>query len=105
MTLQELLDFIDLEDSRLKKRYGYTDTEKRILGRTVKLNEEIGELCSAILANSGFQRKDKLDYHKRDNLIEEFADVIITTLLIAKVLDVDIEYAISKKISKINKRY
>ena len=106
MELKDILKFIEIEDERLKKYYGgYTDQEKRILTRTVKLTEELGELCNEVLVHSSLQRKQKLDNHDKENLPEEFADVIITALLLAKAMDVDIEKALEKKIEKINKRY
>ena len=106
MELKELLKFVEIEDERLKKYYGdYSDQEKRILARTVKLTEELGELCNEVLAHNSLQRKQKLDNHDKENLLEEFADVIITTLLLAKALNVDIKKALEKKIEKINKRY
>lgn len=106
MEFDDLLKFIEIEDERLKLHYGnYPDQEKRILVRTVKLNEEVGELCEEILAHNSFQRKTKLDSYNKDNLPNEFADVIITTLLVAKAMDVDIEKALEEKIEKINKRY
>jgi len=65
----------------------------------------LGELCDEILAHNSMQRKQKLDNHNKDNLSEEFADVIITTLLLAKAMNVDIEKALERKIEKVNKRY
>ena len=106
MEFKDLLRFIEIEDERLKKYYGsYPDQEKRILARTVKLTEELGELCNEVLAHNSMQRKQKLDNHNKDNLPEEFADVIITTLLLAKAMNVDIEKALERKIEKVNKRY
>jgi NTP pyrophosphatase (non-canonical NTP hydrolase) len=106
MQLKELLEFIDLEDKRLIKYYGgYTDQEKRTLARTVKLSEELGELCEEVLTFNALQRKEKLDNYESENLSEEFADVIITTLLLAKTMNVDIEKGLEKKITKIHKRY
>ena len=106
MELKDLLKFIEIEDERLKKYYGgYPDQEKRILARTVKLTEELGELCNEVLAYNSLQRKQKLDNHNKENLPEEFADVVITTLLLAKAMNVDIEKALEKKTEKINKRY
>jgi NTP pyrophosphatase (non-canonical NTP hydrolase) len=106
MELKDLLKFIEVEDERLKNYYGgYPDQEKRILARTVKLTEELGELCNEVLAHNSLQRKQKLDNHNKENLPEEFADVIITTLLLAKAMNVDIEKALEKKIEKVNKRY
>jgi NTP pyrophosphatase (non-canonical NTP hydrolase) len=106
MQLKDLIKFIKKEDLRLKKYYSsFTDNEKRILARTVKLTEELGELCDEVLSYSSLQRKDKLDKHDPNNLGDEFADVVITTLLLAEVMEVDIEKALKVKIKKINKRY
>ena len=91
---------------RLKEHYFKgVDGDKLILLRTVKLTEELGELCDEVLSHSSFQRKDKLDNHNKDNLPEEFADVLITTFLLAKSMNVDIEKALEKKIKKVNDRY
>ncbi len=101
-----LKKFIDKQDKRLREQYGnYPDEEKRILARTVKLVEEVGELCEEVLAHGALQRKDKLEKHDKDNLLGEFADVLITTLLLAKIMKVDIDKALEQKIKKINKRY
>lgn len=106
MDLKVLLKFIETEDGRLKKYYSVcADQEKRILAQTVKLSEELGELCNAVLAFNSMQRKEKLDKYKAENLSEEFADVLITTLLLAKAMDVDMEKALDEKINKISKRY
>jgi NTP pyrophosphatase (non-canonical NTP hydrolase) len=106
MELKDLKKFIKKEDKRLKERYGnLKDGEKRILARAVKLSEELGELCNEVLMFNSLQRKDKLEKHDVENLYGEFADVIITTLLLAELMDVDIEKALEQKIEKINKRY
>jgi len=106
MTFDELLQWVDLEDKRLRERFGnYPDEEKRILARTVKISEELGELCDEVLSFSAMQRQEKLDKHEGDNLSAEFADVLITTLLLAKTMGVDVRTALEKKIDKINTRY
>ncbi|MFH1325548.1 MAG: MazG nucleotide pyrophosphohydrolase domain-containing protein [archaeon] len=106
MDFEELKKFVEMENKRLREKYGnYGDEEKRILARAVKLSEEIGELCSEILSMNSFQRKEKLDLHNKESLSNEFADVIITTLLLAKSTDVDIEKSLENKIEKINQRY
>lgn len=106
MELKDLLQFINTEDERLKKYYGgSTDQEKRILVRTVKMTEEIGELCDEVLAHNALQRKEKLEAHDSANLSDEFADVVITTSLLAKAMDIDIVKALENKIAKVNKRY
>lgn len=106
MEIKELLKFIDLESERSKKYYSRcSDPEKRILARTVKLTEELGELCNEVLMHCSLQRKEKIDNSQDDNLSDEIADVIITILLLAKSLDVNIEKALENKIGKVNKRY
>ncbi len=107
MELKELLEFIDLENKRLIERFGKNSStqQERILARTVKLTEELGELCNEVLAFNGDQRQEKLDRHGKNNLPNEFADVIITTLLLAKSMNVDVKEALINKIEKINKRY
>ena len=105
MDFKELLKFIDIEDERLKRVFSSEYRDKIVLVRTVKLTEELGELCDEVLAHSFFQSKHKLSLHDKENLPEEFADVILTTLLLAKSMNVDIENALEKKIEKVNNRY
>jgi NTP pyrophosphatase (non-canonical NTP hydrolase) len=102
--MQDLLDWIDEVDQRLRSKYSDEDEEKRAYTRTIKLVEEVGELCNEVLAAHKQQRPDKLLDHDAENLSHEFADVIITTLLLAKQMDVDIEKALESKIKKINSR-
>ncbi|MFH1065163.1 MAG: MazG nucleotide pyrophosphohydrolase domain-containing protein [Nanoarchaeota archaeon] len=105
MELKQLLDFIAMEDDRLKVQYGHPDETKKILARTVKITEELGELSNEILAFHSMQRKEKMDNHTKETLHEEVADVLITTLLLAKTLNMDIEKVLEAKIEKINKRH
>ena len=106
MEMKELLDFVEVESGRLTKYYGSdSDDDKKILLRTVKLNEEMGELCEAVLSYFSSQRKEKLADFDKSDIDDEFADVIITTLLLAKIMNVDLEKALEKKIDKINGRY
>lgn len=77
MELKELLEFIDIEDERLKKTHeNYPDHEKRIMARTIKLSEEVGELCDEVLAFNAMQRKDKQEDYDGKNLPNEIADVL-----------------------------
>ncbi len=104
MDIKKLFDFIEEEDRRLRDHYKGEDGQKRILGRTVKLMEELGELCDDVLSFSSMQRKEKLDRHDKENIAEEFADVIFTALLLAKVMGIDVEKGMEKKMEKIKKR-
>lgn len=82
-----------------------TPEEQEILSRTVKLNEEVGELCNDILAILKLQRKAKLDIFDKRNMYEEFADVIMTTMQLANAAGVDIERAIDDKLKKVEEKY
>lgn len=78
------------------------DIDKETYARAIKLIEEVGELFELILENDNLQRKDKqIDKGK---LSEEFADVIITTMMLAERMQVDVEDALAKKIQKVIER-
>lgn len=102
--MQELLSFIKSEDERLKRHFQYSDHEKRTYARVVKIMEELGELCNEVLSLQKGQRKEKLAIYDSEHLSEEFADVIITTLLLAEHLEIDIENSLKNKIEKIKAR-
>ncbi|MFA5075135.1 MAG: MazG nucleotide pyrophosphohydrolase domain-containing protein [Candidatus Babeliales bacterium] len=104
MELKELIKFIQKEGNRLKSLYNNCDDEKMILAITVKLNEEVGELCQEVLGNLKFLRKEKLEKHTPETLKEEFADVLITSLILVNQMGIDIEKAMEEKIDKINTR-
>ncbi|MEX2007166.1 MAG: MazG nucleotide pyrophosphohydrolase domain-containing protein [Candidatus Levyibacteriota bacterium] len=103
MNLKNLQEKVKLSDKSTRYHL-YTPQEKEILTMTVKLNEEVGELCNDILSILRVQRKAKLEKFDRRNVYEEFADVILTTLQLASAAKVDIERAVEDKIKKIEKR-
>lgn len=106
MNLKNLQDKIKDLNERSKPHYKlYTQTEKEILTKTIKLNEEVGELCNDILSVLKLQRKSKLDKFDKRNFYEEFADVIITAIQLASVAGVDVERALNDKLKKIENRY
>ena len=71
----------------------------------VHYNEEVGELCNEVLAFKGAQRAEKLVNSNQESLEGEFADVMITTLILARTMDVDIEAALKNKLEKICERF
>lgn len=96
-----------ISDISLKIKPGYkiySKTEREILIETVKLNEEVGELCNDILGVLKLQRKAKQRRFDKRNVYEEFADVIITTIVLAQVTGVDLERALNEKLDKIEER-
>ena len=100
------IEMLEMKYYKEKTKYKlYTQQEKEILTKTVKLNEEVGELCNDILSILKLQRRSKLAHFDKRNIYQEFADVIITTIQLATVAGVDIERAIHDKIKKIEERY
>lgn len=106
MNLKSLQEKIKVLNDKTKPQYRlYTPTEKEILTKTVKLNEEVGELCNDILSILKLQRRAKLEKFNKHNMYEEFADVIITTMQLAIAAGVDVERAVGDKLEKIEERY
>jgi NTP pyrophosphatase (non-canonical NTP hydrolase) len=106
MTLDELNAFIEERDGIYNAMVsGEISARERVLVRLAKLTEEVGELSEEILSSFGHQRKEKLDKHEPENIGKEAADVIITTLLLAKSLDIDMTEALRKKIAIVRERY
>ncbi len=106
MNLKDIQEKIKEQNVRTRPHYKlYTQQEKEILTKTVKLNEEVGELCNDVLSVLKLQRKAKLAHFDKRNIYQEFADVIITTIQLASVAGVDIERAVNDKIKVIEQRY
>lgn len=106
MNLKNLEERIRFLSTKLKPTYKFTTKqEKDILVETVKLNEEVGELCNDILGILKLQRKAKQKVFDKRNIYEEFADVIITTVVLAQTTGVDLERALKDKLDKIEERY
>lgn len=105
MIFKEASDFINGYSKKLESKFGkYDDKEKLILSSTVKLAEELGELCNEVLIANSRQRKEKLAGRKEENLAEEFADVFLALLMLSKDMNINLEDAVKNKIKKIKKR-
>ena len=101
MDIREIEAFAQQEDIRLRASYpGLTDTEF-LYAKTVKCGEELGELCQAVLASAGHQRREK----DVPDPASEFADVIITAFLVAHSLGIDATSALRHKFSVIEERH
>ena len=106
MDIKSLQERVNALNAKMAPHYKlYTQEEKEILTKTVKLNEEVGELCNDILSVLRLQRKSKLDKFDKRHIYQEFADVIITTMQLASVAGVDMERAITDKLKIIEDRY
>lgn len=106
MDVHDLTTFATLQEKRFKLLDGgkHTDLE-RTYAQLVKLGEEYGELCEAIMADVGHQRPEKLAEHEHDHIALEMADVIIVTFILAERLKVDLPDALKRKIDIIHERF
>ena len=102
-TLQQKIN--ELSDKSRPHYKLYSQEEKEILTKTIKLNEEVGELCNDVLSVLRLQRKSKLDKFDKRHIYQEFADVIITTMQLAALAHVDMERALKDKLTTIEERY
>lgn len=104
MEINEISTFIEYEEKRLENYYKEKDKNEITMAMGFKVIEEIGELFDQILANKGYQRKEKLDKLNKDEIKKEFADVLFTVLLLAKRFNINIEDAIKIKMEEIKNR-
>ena len=62
MNVKNLQDKVKQLDANKRTKYRlYSEAEKEILTKTIKLNEEVGELCNDVLSVLKLQRKSKLE--------------------------------------------
>lgn len=106
LTIKELQKTLKSKELELRIAFkSLTKREKDILAKTVKLSEEVGELSNDILSVLSLQRESKLRKFNKTNLYEEFADIIITTIVLANATRVDLSRAIKDKMSKLLTHY
>lgn len=103
MEIDELLSFIKEEHQRLMRLYDLKEHSQIKYPMVVKIMEELGELSECILASDSMQRIEKLEAQK-SKIDEEVADVLITTLLLAENMNIDVVSGLKRKIEKIKKR-
>ncbi len=100
---EEFLIFIETIDIELKEKYFKNSTKQEIAyTSTIKLSEEVGELCNEILKLFKLQREEKLTKVKVES---ELADVIISTLIIAQTLNLNIKELLQTRQEEISKRF
>lgn len=106
MRMEEFKAFIDEQDMLLRatKHAGLSHREL-VLTRTTKIMEEFGELCDEVLGSLGDQRAGKMEGKSGEDLADEFADVAITTFLLAKTMNIDIMEALARKTEKIKAKH
>ena len=106
MNIKELSKFID----RTLDKWKYSDADsysprERIFSQMLKVSEETGELSEQVLWKFGWQRISKKDKISDEKLGNEIADVILATVRLGRLLDMDIEKLLEKKMEVLKDRF
>jgi len=105
MQIKELQNEVDRMNRDFCDKAGYEMSSKEnIMRMVIKLGEENGELCEAVLAGFGMQSQRKLDVHTIEDTKGELADVIITAMVIARNMNIDLEEILVSKLDSLNQR-
>ncbi len=98
-------DSIQTKLTALDLHFKATNTDyserERLFSRLIKLNEEVGELCEAALAE---QDKNQRQKDKNVDVDGELADVLICTLLLTLHRDVSIWETVDSKLTHVLER-
>lgn len=76
--------------------------KERLFSRVIKLNEEVGELCEAILSEEDKNQRSK---EKIINVDAELADILICALLLAQDRDKDVWKEVESKLEKLSLKF
>ena len=105
LSIKELENFARLQIEKLNKKYGLEkDRDKDNWAYALKIGEELGELYQELLSHKGYQREEKMQNFKKDDIKKEIVDVIFTVFILGKSLDIDINEAIIERMGEIIKR-
>ncbi|MFZ5376644.1 MAG: MazG-like family protein [Patescibacteria group bacterium] len=105
MTIDELVKEYKKISNFLNTRWPLKDGQQRIFARTMKIVEELGELADEILTSMNLQRNSKIEKFSRENIEDEFADVLASLILLANEMDIDVEAVMKKKIKFTRERF
>lgn len=104
-TLAEIISEYEEISNFLNERWPLKDQDHRVFARTMKMVEELGELSDEILTSMNLQRNSKIASFSRENVEDEFADVLASLILLGCELNIDIEKVIKRKIEFTRNRF
>lgn len=105
MTIQNLVSQYQKISDFLNTKWPLKDNDQRVFARTMKIVEELGELADEILTSMNLQRDSKIAKFTKENIEDEFADVLGSLILLAIELNIDIEKVMQKKIDYTKERF
>lgn len=89
----------------LNSKWPLKNSDHKVFARTMKIMEELGELSDEILTSMNLQRNTKIAKFSRENVEDEFADVLGSLILLGIELDIDFEKVMEKKIKFTRERF
>ncbi|MCA9370039.1 MAG: hypothetical protein H6774_04630 [Pseudomonadales bacterium] len=104
-TIRQLEDEYQKISAFLNEKWSLADKDHRIFARTMKIVEELGELSDEILTSMNLQRDTKIANFSRENIEDEFADVLGSLVLLAAELEIDIAEVMQRKIAYTRDRF
>ncbi len=105
MTIAELVAEYQQISKFHNSRWPLKDNQQYVFARIMKLVEELGELSDEILTSMNLARDSKIAKFSRENMEDEFADVLASLILLAIELDIDVEEVIRRKITFTRDRF
>ena len=102
---KKFLQWVREKNTEIAKLFRDQTPHERALTMTVKIQEELGELASEVLSAQGRQRSEKLGRHTTETLSAEFADVLLSTLVLGEELGIDVNAALQKKAALVDGRF
>lgn len=103
MDFKNILEKIKIFNDFVNKNHENKTKNERLLLKSLKISEEVWEFHNEILGHLWFTRAWKK--HSRDDLEKECSDVILSTLLVACDLWIDIEKILDDKLKIVFDRY
>jgi NTP pyrophosphatase (non-canonical NTP hydrolase) len=105
MTIQNLVEQYQEVSKVLNEQWPLKDQNQRTFARTMKILEELGELADEILTSMNLQRESKIAKFSRENVEDEFADVLGSLILLGVELKIDVAKVMQKKIDLTKERF
>lgn len=104
-----IMNFADLKrkiaifNQLVNKNHEKRSESERLVLKSMKIGEEVWEFYNEILWHVWFTRVGK--QHSRDELEKECADIILSTLLVADDLGIDMEKVLEDKLKIVFERF
>jgi len=107
MYIKEISDFMDrtLKQQNSAVNINERNLRERVFWHGMKISEEVGELNEQLLGKFDGQRTTKNHKISDWNLENEIADVILATIRLARLLDLDVEKLLKDKIIILKDRF